>query len=889
MWIRKRTPSRERVRITLLTGVLLLAATVRADVQVSFTAEPSVLRVGEAGRLLLSFYGLDDVVPPQFPDVQGLDIQFLGPATQITFVRGQMQRTLTLQYQVVGRETGAFTLGPYVLPHNGQDIDIPAVTLTIVKETASAPDAEMALSDRIFARISFQPSRLYHRQVFEVTLSIYSDPRINTTGQIGLSDLPATGLSLGRFHELSTDREVVNGKVYTVRRFRARTQALSAGEYTLAPTIRMAVVVPSSTRRGPLADPFEAPGFDLLFGRRDTREVQVQVDPVTVTVHPLPAAGRPESFNGAVGLFQFEADVQPRTVAVGEPLTLTMRITGQGNIATLSPAEPRLGDEFRAYDLRMINENINPATAYGTRVFEQVVIPGAAGVAQLPALEFSYFDPETQEYNIERIGPFDIEVTESADSRGEDVTFPLPRQRGTEVLGTDILYLKPAPARLRTGLSVLDARHPAFWALQGVPLLVMALAAVHARRRIRLQRDRALARRIKAPRVARQALRHAETALQDRQRMAFHEAAWQALADYFGNRLNLPPGEISSERILASVVSLDGEDVEWIARFCATCDRVRFGGVPDQADMTQEEIEHAHKELDRLRFILRRCERLAHGSANATGSVHAIFPLALLAAGCMLTATTRTALSARPEGAADSPTDPFEQAAVAYDEERWEDARAIYASLAMEGVEHPSLFYNLGNTYYRQEAWALAMLQYRRAWWLNPSDPAIQANLALAQRKSRALLPEYHWFERGALRLGLATWSLLFSIGIWTGSVLMILSFYWIAVALPVRRLALVAWLLSLMALPALVVRGTMERNPEAVVITGEQTVRFAPLSDATEHFTAPPGTLVRLGARRDGWVEIQTDGRRGWLPSSTLTPLFPLRDTNVTAIQPGP
>jgi hypothetical protein len=64
------------------------------------------------------------------------------------------------------------------------------------------------------------------------------------------------------------------------------------------------------------------------FGER--RDIQISSDPVALEVKPLPP-NAPPSFSGAIGSFTMATDAKPKSVQVGDPITVTTTISGRGN------------------------------------------------------------------------------------------------------------------------------------------------------------------------------------------------------------------------------------------------------------------------------------------------------------------------------------------------------------------------------------------------------------------------------------------------------------------------------------------------------------------------------------------------------------------------------
>ena len=118
------------------------------------------------------------------------------------------------------------------------------------------------------------------------------------------------------------------------------------------------------------------------------------------------------------------------------------------------------------------------------------------------------------------------------------------------------------------------------------------------------RKDVAWLRRQKAPRAARRALKKAALARKNNDASAFYNALWNALADYFGNRLNLAPGEITAPVVLQALENstLPSETLEQLNALFEQVDAGRYSPTPPSTEKTeQQEIF--------LTQTLKRCEK----------------------------------------------------------------------------------------------------------------------------------------------------------------------------------------------------------------------------------------------------------------------------------------
>ncbi|HIA71135.1 MAG TPA: hypothetical protein EYO01_00285 [Phycisphaerales bacterium] len=133
----------------------------------------------------------------------------------------------------------------------------------------------------------------------------------------------------------------------------------------------------------------------------------------TIDVLSPPSNGQPAWFSGAVGHFDFRIVAEPTRIKVGEPITLTMRVTdltsGPVNLDYLSaPLLDRvsaLTDSFKVPD-KSLGGTVNGRT----KIFTQTIRPRDDSPSEIPPLPFTSFNPENGEYITAWSKPIPIQV-----------------------------------------------------------------------------------------------------------------------------------------------------------------------------------------------------------------------------------------------------------------------------------------------------------------------------------------------------------------------------------------------------------------------------------------------------------------------------------------------
>jgi hypothetical protein len=220
--------------------------------------------------------------------------------------------------------------------------------------------------------------------------------------------------------------------------------------------------------------------------------------------------------------------VDTRTVAVDEPIIMRVTVGGVGNLETLpEPVWPEMLDWRSFADDSGSQMAVQNGRLAGQRVYQRILIPNSGGDYILPAIEYTYFNPDTGQYETASTDPIPVTVTGDALPAATPppaAAAPLPIEPATN----DIHHIKSVPISL-TNFQLPITQSPLYWILWAVPLLV--LTADFFRTRRQQQFDPVLARRSQA---AQQAVEQLQTGDDP------HTAVHQALTHYLSLKLDQP-------------------------------------------------------------------------------------------------------------------------------------------------------------------------------------------------------------------------------------------------------------------------------------------------------------------------------------------------------------
>ncbi|MFT3705854.1 MAG: BatD family protein [Agriterribacter sp.] len=131
----------------------------------------------------------------------------------------------------------------------------------------------------------------------------------------------------------------------------------------------------------------------------EMEKVTIESNPVSVNVKALPEVNKPDSFDGAVGSFSIQANVDKKTVALKDAAVLKVIIKGEGNFGVLNmPAVhwPKDVEVFEPSAKEDFLKSVVPMRGY--KSFEYTFMPKRSGTSVIPAVNFTYFDPKANQY-----------------------------------------------------------------------------------------------------------------------------------------------------------------------------------------------------------------------------------------------------------------------------------------------------------------------------------------------------------------------------------------------------------------------------------------------------------------------------------------------------------
>ncbi|WP_183576246.1 BatD family protein [Mucilaginibacter sp. X5P1] len=598
----------------ILSFLLLWTTLLFADPKFTAIASKSEVAVGEQFEVDFSLDGGGEhFIPPDFRGFQVLSGP--NPSTSMTSINGVTTYNTTYGYIVTATKEGTLTIDAAAIVSAGHTLTTNSLKIKVkgqftqaqqqaqqqqgIQPAASAPadDAQPAtqdLSKQLFIRAEVDKSNVYVGEQITLDYKLYTRVGI-------LASQPDKAPDLNGFW----NQDVVNkDQQHPVW----KTEMYKGLKYNTV-VIKQTVLFPEHA--GDLIiDPFaitflaqiQLPSRNMLddmYGNVKNVKYQAKSTPLTIHVNPLPEAGKPANFSGAVGDFAVYADADKRELKANETLNYTFEITGKGNLNLINAPKLNPPVDFEKYDPKTDDHITVDATGVsGSRKYSYLLIPRHQGDYTLNSVDFSYFNPATKRYVTLPSKAFSIKVNKG-DVQVNVPAFNSADQQDIKMLGNDIRYIKvSSPGLYKEGDGFYNS--PLFYVLLLLGPTLFAGAFFYRSWLTQYNSDAVLVKSRLANKIAAKHLAAAQKELTTGNKQAFYEAIAKGLFGYLSDKLNIPAADLNRENIADKMKakSLDGTLIRKLEDTMDMCEMARFA--PSTSIAQQEVFENAKNIINEI-------------------------------------------------------------------------------------------------------------------------------------------------------------------------------------------------------------------------------------------------------------------------------------------------
>ena len=427
--------------------------------QVAFHADCTSKNIGinefvQVQFLVDNAVKVDEISPPVF---KGFEI-ISGPVQQsgMTNNNGTIKRYIGLAYVLRPLSPGKLFIGAASATADGKEYHSEPFILNVSSKPAAHPNtkplspfsnltldelsqpptrqyedyilkkgekAEEKIKKNLFARLEVSRTSCYIGDPLVATYKLYSRLR----SESNVTKTPSfNGFSVVELGNLngSVSKEIYNGREYDVYLLRkVELYPLQSGKFTLEPTevenkITF-ITAGSEVRRSNMYDLLRDMDSPDNSGQIE-KNVILKSNEVAINVLPLPEAGKPADFRGAVGSYKIGASVTKHNITTNDADSLMITIEGSGNIQMINAPHIIAPDGLELFDPRtkeVINKKEVPLM--GIKTFTYPFSAQKSGNLVIPTVSLSYFDLATRQYITISTKPIILTVTTGHDKKGK--------------------------------------------------------------------------------------------------------------------------------------------------------------------------------------------------------------------------------------------------------------------------------------------------------------------------------------------------------------------------------------------------------------------------------------------------------------------------------------
>jgi len=571
--------------VFLLQSLLLVA-------QVSFTASVNKNKVGLNERFTLTFTlndSGDRFTAPNLSDFSVLS----GPATSssTTIINGKMSKENSYTYYLRAKKMGVFTIGPASITVDRKQYRSQIISVQVLQSSpknTSAASPEEKAKKNVFLELELSNSEPYVGEQIIATYKLYFSQEIRSPEL--LEDPAFTGFwhedfDLGENYPIHKGRR--NGKAFQVATLKKMVLIPQrSGKLTIDPMdLEVPVAIPTNQRD--------------FFGRRQSRIIRIICSSgnKTIQVKDLPSEGKPSNFSGAVGAFEFSTRLDRDSIQTNESATLSMRVSGTGNLRMIDLPKFNIPNDVEAYEPKFKEQvNLKKQGLTGYKRVEYLLIPRNRGTYKINSGNFSYFNPKTKKYLTVDKPSYTLTVHgESSGANGAVVLNNITKE-DVSFIGKDILYIKTSPGDLKSSKKLFFGSG-SFITLLIIPMVLVLAALLFV---VLVRKSIINLEQLRKGSVGKQAIKILQSKGVDA-----HTAIEQALQTFFYKKWNLDRAQFNKERMEEVLLKnqVDSAVIESLKELLEACEMARFTSFQRKEDAQTSSL------FDKTKDIIEKLDR----------------------------------------------------------------------------------------------------------------------------------------------------------------------------------------------------------------------------------------------------------------------------------------
>ena len=455
--------------------LIFLPSMVYADISVTMRLDRKEATLVDSVKMEVSVSGTRSIdSQPILKGLEEFNVTRGGTSSRFQIINGKVNSAIDYNFFIQPKRTGTYKIGPADVKVDGKTFTSNTVTLTVAK----APQASGADRGPLFLSAALSSNKVYVGEQTGYTLKLYRRTKVSDIS-LGLAETEHLNFKqLGKPVEYQSFH---SGKTYQVLEIKYAVIPSREGNFTIEPsTMSMTAYQP---RRRSHIDLFDDSFFnDPFFSFSKGKPITLASEPMELQVLPLPDRGRPANFSGLVGTFKIESRLVPSEIKAGESATLTVVLSGRGNVNRIPDLKmPDLSGAKVYTDQPVLETEADSEGLSGSKTMKWAIVPEKEGPYKIPSLSVSFFDTTAGQYRVIKTSPLSLsalpgrtEQVHASRNAESDKAVKGASKQAIKELGRDILPIHTASKSLSPGFRLRPGGF-AFWLVILVPLFVYAI------------------------------------------------------------------------------------------------------------------------------------------------------------------------------------------------------------------------------------------------------------------------------------------------------------------------------------------------------------------------------------------------------------------------------
>jgi len=320
-----------------------------------------------------------------------------GTSSSFNYINGKSEKKASYQFILLPLSKGALKIPAIKATRKGKITFTDEIIIHVADQIVK-PDEVKAL----FAKSFVTKDQVFTGEQIVFTLQFFTSKRLS--GNVLFETPPEfKGFTAKPFEEERRYNQTINGVRFNVIQVDYIITPLNSGMFTIDPAVLIAKVAVRSNFN------------DSFFFSDRSKPVRVVSNPVEIKVLPLPQYQDPinrggNKFSGLVGKFNIESNIDKTDLKAGESATLTIKISGTGNIMDASLPEMDFDNNaFKIYDDNPVETIELTQNGYkGFKIFKKALVPVILGEFEIKPVSLIYFDAQKKDYNLVSTKPISM-------------------------------------------------------------------------------------------------------------------------------------------------------------------------------------------------------------------------------------------------------------------------------------------------------------------------------------------------------------------------------------------------------------------------------------------------------------------------------------------------